>query len=352
MPYLAQRLILWQKSCGRHDLPWQQNRDPYRIWLSEIMLQQTRVSAVIPYYQRFLERLPALSDLAAAPLDCVLELWSGLGYYSRARNLHSAAQQIVTYHGGRFPERLEDIVALPGIGRSTAAAIAVFSFGDRRAILDGNVKRVFARYFGITGYPGDASVEDELWRMAEVQLPCSETRIYTQALMDLGATICTPANPNCANCPLNQDCVARATGQVAMLPTPRPKKNLPQRHTRMLILRQGGDIFLEQRPPSGIWGGLWSLPEIGCDMDIHSHCRHRFGIEIVQNAILPAVKHCFTHFHLHIEPQLLEVQRVPRMTEAGQIWLAPATALDRAIPAAVRKLLCQINHGEIPLVPD
>ena len=344
MPDFAQQLIHWQKSSGRHDLPWQHNRDPYRIWLSEIMLQQTQVGTVIPYYQRFLQRLPTLAELAAAPLDTVLALWSGLGYYSRARNLHSAAQRVVAQHQGVFPQRIEDIAALPGIGRSTAAAIAVFAFGAQRAILDGNVKRVLARHFGVTGYTGETITQAELWRLAEALLPAQEVEIYTQALMDFGATLCTRARPACTDCPLSTSCMALATDRVALLPTPRPKKNMPQRHTKMLIMHHNGNIFLEQRPPSGIWGGLWSLPEISPDTDINAHCRHRFGVEIGASGNLPAVKHSFTHFCLHIQPQLLEVIRtVPRMTEAGQVWLTPETALSGAIPAPVRKLLCQLT---------
>lgn len=345
MSDFAQRLIQWQINGGRHDLPWQLNRDPYRIWLSEIMLQQTRVSTVIPYYQHFLQRFPSLGALAAAPLDSVLELWSGLGYYSRARNLHAAAQQIMANHGGRFPQRIADITALPGIGRSTAAAIAVFAFGDAQAIMDGNVKRVFARHFGVTGFLGSVVLERQLWRLAEDLLPPQEVEAYTQGLMDLGATVCTPVRPLCKDCPLTRSCTALATDQVGVLPARRLKKKLPQRHTRMLILRHNADICLEKRPLSGIWGGLWSLPEIDHGTDIGSHCRHRFGVEVMENTALRVVKHSFTHFSLHIQPQLLDVQRLPHISETGRIWVDPQTALNSAIPAAVRKLLSQLTIG-------
>jgi A/G-specific adenine glycosylase len=349
MPDFAQQLIRWQTVHGRHNLPWQNTRDAYRIWLSEIMLQQTQVGTVIPYYLRFLERFPDLAGLAGAPLDEVLALWSGLGYYSRARNLHAAARLVMEGHEGAFPERIEDIVALPGIGRSTACAIAVFAFGARSAILDGNVKRVLTRHFGVAGHPGENKVATALWGLAESLLPARGVATYTQALMDLGATVCTRSRAGCGNCPVSTSCVALASDQVAFLPTPRPKKTTPQKATRMLILRRAGDILLEKRPPSGIWGGLWSLPETAMDTDVATHCRTRFGMETTAAGSLPELKHTFTHFRLRIAPQLLDViHLLPRAEQTGQLWLAPRAALSAAIPTPVRKLLQQLLALEAP----
>ena len=349
MSDFAQHLIRWQQTYGRHHLPWQNTHDAYRIWLSEIMLQQTQVNTVIPYYLRFLERFPDLARLADASQDEVLELWSGLGYYSRGRNLHAAAQRVCERHGGAFPARIEDIVALPGIGRSTASAIAVFAFGARSAILDGNVKRVLTRHFGITGHPGERKVETRLWQLAESLLPTHDVATYTQALMDLGATVCTRSRAACDHCPVSTSCVARASNQVACLPTPRSRKTAPQKATRMLILRHAGEILLEKRPPSGIWGGLWSLPEADMDTDIATHCRTRFGMETTAAGSLPELRHSFTHFRLRIAPQLLDVTHLlPRAEQTGQLWLAPRAALSAAIPTPVRKLLQQLVALETP----
>lgn len=349
MSDFAQHLIRWQKTHGRHNLPWQGTRDPYRIWLSEIMLQQTQVGTVIPYYLRFLERFPDIACLAAAPQDEVLALWSGLGYYSRGRNLHAAARLVMAQHGGTFPARVEDIVALPGIGRSTACAIAAFAFGARSAILDGNVKRVLARHFGVAGHPGENRVETALWVLAESLLPARDVATYTQALMDLGATVCTRSRAGCGECPVSTSCVALASDRVAFLPTPRPKKTVPQKATRMLILRRAGEILLEKRPPSGIWGGLWSLPEAGMDTDVATHCRTRFGMETTAAGSLPELRHTFTHFRLRIAPQLLDVTHLlPRAEQTGQLWLAPRDALSTAIPTPVRKLLQQLVALEAP----
>ena len=349
MSDFAQHLIRWQQTYGRHHLPWQNTHDAYRIWLSEIMLQQTQVNTVIPYYLRFLERFPDLTRLADASQDEVLELWSGLGYYSRGRNLHAAAQRVCELHGGAFPARIEDIVALPGIGRSTASAIAVFAFGTRSAILDGNVKRVLTRHFGITGHPGERKVETRLWQLAESLLPTHDVATYTQALMDLGATVCTRSRAACDHCPVSTSCVARASNQVACLPTPRSRTTTPQKATRMLILRHAGEILLEKRPPSGIWGGLWSLPEVGMDTDVATHCRTRLGMETTAAGSLPELRHSFTHFRLRIAPQLLDVTHLlPRAEQPGQLWLAPRAALSAAIPTPVRKLLQQLVALETP----
>jgi A/G-specific adenine glycosylase len=257
----ATRLIAWQRTHGRHDLPWQGTRDPYRIWVSEIMLQQTQVTTVLPYYGPFLAAFPDVSALAAAPIDRVLELWSGLGYYRRAHHLHAAARKVVAQHGGRFPRDAETIATLPGIGRSTAAAIAAFAFGERAAILEGNVKRVLARHRGIKGFPGTPKVEAELWKIAEALLPKRGIETYTQALMDLGATICTRAMPRCNECPVAADCTARNDDRVTELPSPRPAKSRPSRAVRMLLMEHAGAILLEKRPDAGIWYNI--TPSLG-----------------------------------------------------------------------------------------
>ena len=340
MSDFASKVIAWQKRHGRHDLPWQNTRDPYRIWLAEVMLQQTQVATVTPYYHRFLERFPDLATLAHAPLDRVLELWSGLGYYSRARNLHRAAQAVVMQHAGRFPRDFEAVLALPGVGRSTAAAICVFAHGNGHAILDGNVKRLLARSFGIAGYPGDATTKARLWDTAEKILPRRGVEAYTQGLMDLGAAVCTRAKPRCDACPLHGACVARTSGRTAELPTPRPRKKLPHRKTQMLVLLHAGQVLLEKRVASGIWGGLWSLPEIGSNTNVAELCAQRYGVEVTGHEAMPTVAHGFTHFKLDIEPQKVAVARVtPRAAAPGVMWLPLDEALGAAIPAPVRRIL-------------
>lgn len=338
----ANRLLDWHAQHGRHDLPWQATRDPYRVWLSEIMLQQTRVDTVIPYYARFLARFPDIATLAAAPVEDVLALWSGLGYYARARNLHKAAQAVMQEHGGQFPQRAIDIAALPGIGRSTAAAIAAFCFGERAAILDGNVKRVLCRAFGIEGFPGERAVEERLWALADTLMPVTRGGDYIQAQMDLGATLCSRSRPDCTRCPLASDCVALATGRVTELPQARPKKAVPQRRVRVAVIEQDGRVLMERRPPSGIWGGLLALPEISEGEDTAGWLLRRFGAVTVPQA-LSTVRHVFTHFRLDIEPVLLRVPgKASVVTEAGVEWLA-LNALDQAgLPAPVRRILDSI----------
>jgi A/G-specific adenine glycosylase len=343
----APALIAWQKKHGRHDLPWQCRHDAYAVWLSEIMLQQTQVSAVIPYYRRFLERFPDVAALAAAGEDEVLALWSGLGYYSRARNLHRAARQVADLHRGKFPDTLEALMALPGIGRSTAAAVLVFAFGKRAAILDGNVKRVLARLCAIDGYPGDSAVAARLWQAAEALLPKSGLRAYTQGLMDLGASLCTRTKPRCAECPVAGLCIAHREQRTAQLPAPKPRKALPQRRTTMLILRRAGEVLLEKRPPAGIWGGLWSFPELEGDADAIEICARRYGAEVEVQDALPLIAHGFTHFRLDILPLPLRVRRWPRRAaEPGQAWLPVAEALGAAIPQPVRLILHELLAAE------
>jgi len=339
----ATKLIAWQKRHGRHDLPWQNTRDPYAIWVSEIMLQQTQVAAVIPYYQRFLRNFPDIHTLAAAQQDEVLAHWSGLGYYSRARNLHEAARLIARNHAGRFPADYEQVLALPGIGRSTAAAVCVFAFGACRAILDGNVKRVLARYLGIEGYPGEKRVEQALWLEAEAMLPERDIEAYIQGLMDLGTSICKRRQPQCAVCPLNNDCVAFRRGLTDRLPMPKPKKTLPRRQTVMLVLQRAGEVLLEKRPETGIWGGLWCFPEIAQGDDIGKICVQRFGARVTVLKPLPVLEHGFTHFRLSITPQQLQVTALaPRAAEPGHIWLPLEEARTAAIPTPVKRILADL----------
>ena len=353
-PGFSAALIGWQKKHGRHALPWQNTRDAYRIWLSEIMLQQTQVAAVVPYYQRFLLRFPDVASLAAAPAEEVMAHWSGLGYYTRARNLHRCAQIVAAQYAGRFPDDPDLLAELPGIGRSTAAAIAAFAYGKRAAILDGNVKRVFARVFGIDGYPGEKAVENQLWLRAAALLPAREIESYTQGLMDLGATVCTRSKPSCGTCPFAQRCVALRDHRVSELPLRKQKKAIPERQTAMLLLIDKQQVLLEQRPPHGIWGGLLSLPELALPEGDNPA---EFEAQLAQAATpfgvvagydkLPAFSHTFTHFKLHIAPYRVELSR--RHAIAGQLqhqWLRADCVADAPLPAPVKKLLLAVFAGQ------
>jgi len=344
----AHHIIDWQKQHGRHGLPWQ-GADAYRVWLSEIMLQQTRVVTVIPYYLRFVARFPAIAALAADSEEEVLAHWSGLGYYSRARNLHRTAQLIMQRHGGKFPQHFDDILALPGIGRSTAAAISAFAFHERCAILDGNVKRVLARYHAIEGYPGEKKIEAQLWQQAEALLPKRDVAVYTQGLIDLGALICTRSKPQCPLCPLQADCMAYQNGWVEQLPTPRPRKVLPKRHSTFLLLLNGSDILLEKRPGSGIWGGLWCPPQVDPQLlseaeDASAYCLQHLGTETIHTLALSTFTHTFTHFKLHITPLLLQViSKSKQIQKRGIVWMDVNDALHAAIPTPVRRLLQEVH---------
>jgi A/G-specific adenine glycosylase len=343
MPTFAEDLIAWQRTHGRHDLPWQGTRDAYRIWVSEIMLQQTQVATVIPYYQRFMARFADVRALAAAHEDEVLAHWSGLGYYSRARNLHAAAQRICALHGGEFPRDLDAAVDLPGIGRSTASAILAFAYGARLAILDGNVKRVLARCFGIRGFPGESAVEAALWRRAESLLPERDIEAYTQAVMDLGASICTRRAPRCNACPVSADCEALRRDLVDELPTPRPRREIPHRRTTMLVLEKDGAVLLEKRPAPGIWGGLWCLPEIGAEEDPLS-AAVRLGLSADDAETLRPVKHAFTHFHLTITPARLKIgAATAAVAEPGRRWWLLEEARRAGLPAPVRRILERLS---------
>jgi A/G-specific adenine glycosylase len=353
-PSFSADLIGWQQVHGRHTLPWQNTRDAYLVWLSEIMLQQTQVSAVLGYYARFLERFPTLRDLAAAPVEDVMAQWSGLGYYTRARNLHKCAQRVVAEYDGVFPSDPLLLAELPGIGRSTAAAIAAFSSGRRAAIMDGNVKRVFARVFGIDTYPGEKKTEEAMWRRAEALLPEEGIESYTQGLMDMGATLCTRSSPSCERCPMQPRCVAFKTGRTKDLPVRKPKKTVPEKHAVMLVIVDGGQVLLEQRPPSGIWGGLLSLPELDghtaaeddevepADHDALLRAVGQFG-EMESYERLSTVTHVFTHYKLHIAPHRITLsRRLALAAESAHTWLNAADIANAALPAPVKKLLLEL----------
>ncbi|MDY0022308.1 A/G-specific adenine glycosylase [Arenimonas caeni] len=344
MSALADHLLAWFDRDGRHDLPWQHPRTPYRVWLSEIMLQQTQVQTVIPYFTRFLDALPTLPDLAAADSDRVLALWAGLGYYARARNLHKAAQVCVERHGGDLPTDFDALAALPGIGRSTAGAILAQAHGLRFPILDGNVKRTLARYHGIAGWPGSAPVEKQLWTLSESHLPQTRLADYTQAIMDFGATLCTRHDPACVLCPLQDDCVARREGRVAQLPEAKPGKPLPERRTLMLLLHDADDrILLARRTGKGVWNGLWSLPEAGDHDEARSLLATHAGAGADFDAAepLPVFEHVFSHYRLHIEPLRWRVADTRTATgdNADLRWQPRERLHELGLPAPVKKLL-------------
>jgi A/G-specific adenine glycosylase len=335
----AGRIVRWQRHHGRHDLPWQASREAYGVWLSEIMLQQTQVATVIPYYERFLARFPDVRTLAAAPEDDVLALWSGLGYYARARNLHRAARAVVDRFGGVFPTTFEDLSTLPGVGRSTAGAIAAIAGGERCAILDGNVRRVLARHAGIGGDPSSAAVLARLWAEAEARLPSKAIEAYTQGMMDLGAQLCSVRRPACVECPVAGDCVARIEDRIDQLPGKRTRRAPGRKRIAMLVVLSRGEVLLEKRPGSGIWGGLWSLPEIAVDAD-PKRAAAKLGLAVAKVAKLDAFEHAFTHFTLEVQPWRVEVRKpAPIASERGRVWLPLSDLAGAALPAPVRKLL-------------
>ncbi|MFC2972041.1 A/G-specific adenine glycosylase [Azotobacter bryophylli] len=330
----------WFDRHGRHDLPWQQGITPYRVWVSEIMLQQTQVATVLGYYDRFMHALPTVEALAAAAEDEVLHLWTGLGYYSRARNLHRTAKIVVEQHGGEFPRSVDELAELPGIGRSTAGAIASISMGLRAPILDGNVKRVLARYQAQDGYPGEPKVAKRLWDTAERFTPRERVNHYTQAMMDLGATLCTRTRPSCLLCPLREGCRAHQLGRETDYPESKPRKELPQKRTLMpLLASRDGAILLYRRPASGLWGGLWSLPELD-DLAALDPLAARHALELGERRALPGLTHTFSHFQLAIEPWLIRVEQAsPVMAEADWLWYNLATPPRLGLAAPVKKLL-------------
>ncbi len=340
----SHRLLHWFDSHGRKDLPWQQQQSAYRVWVSEIMLQQTQVTTVIPYFERFMQRFPNVITLANAPQDEVLHLWTGLGYYARARNLHKAAQQIRDEFDGEFPLAIEAVIALPGIGRSTAGAILSLSQQQRHAILDGNVKRVLARYHAIEGWPGIPSIEKKLWRLAEQHTPQQRNGDYTQAIMDLGATLCRRSKPRCSDCPVQPGCEGYAQGLQNALPTARPKKDIPTRRVTMLLLQdQHNAVLLQQRPPTGIWGGLWSLPELegdNSDATILLWCQQTLGYPALVASRAAPLRHSFSHFHLEITPVVAQISGPnSAVRDDNNVWYNPATPDARGLAAPVKRLL-------------
>jgi A/G-specific adenine glycosylase len=340
-------VLAWFHQYGRKHLPWQQDISAYRVWLSEVMLQQTQVSTVIPYFQAFTTRFPAVIDLANAPLDDVLHLWTGLGYYARARNLHACARQVVNDFGGEFPRSVEALANLPGIGRSTAGAIASITWNQPAAILDGNVKRVLARFYAVAGWPGQTAVANQLWSLAERNTPREQNAHYTQAIMDLGATVCTRSRPQCGACPLEHHCVARAQNNPEDYPGKKPKKILPVKAVQMLMIENPlGEILLERRPPQGIWGGLWSFPEVATGADPLEHAlAHRSGAGAAGRIeSWSSLRHTFSHYHLDITPVWLRLPRLPDaiMADDRLIWYNPQQPQNVGLAAPVKRLLRQL----------
>ena len=348
----ASSVLDWYDQHGRKDLPWQQGISPYRVWVSEIMLQQTQVSTVLGYFDRFMDALPSVQALAAAPVDEVLHLWTGLGYYTRARNLQKTAQIVVAEHGGEFPTSVTQLTELPGIGRSTAGAIASLSMGLRAPILDGNVKRVLARYSAQEGYPGEPKVAAQLWALAEQLTPAARVNHYTQAMMDLGATLCTRSKPSCLLCPLQRGCQAHLLGLQSRYPIPKPRKVLPQKSTLMpLLANRDGAILLYRRPASGLWGGLWSLPELLAGEELDGLALQH-GLTLGERQALPALTHTFSHFQLAIEPWLVRVEQASSAVAEGDwLWYNLATPPRLGLAAPVKKLLKraadELNAGEL-----
>lgn len=339
-------LLTWFHRHGRKDLPWQINPSAYRVWVSEIMLQQTQVATVIPYYEKFMLRFPDVRALAAAPLDDVLHHWSGLGYYARARNLHRAAGIVCRDHRGRVPTQFAALTALPGIGRSTAGAILALSAGQRHAILDGNVKRVLARVHALPGWYGSAQVGRQLWELAERHTPSEDVAAYTQAIMDLGATLCTRHRPVCARCPLQMQCAAFRFGRVADFPAPRPRRALPVRASRVLLLRNAaGAVLLQRRPPVGIWGGLWSFPEPPGETDVPQWCRTQLHCRIRIIETWPVLRHTFTHFHLDLQPLLAQLENFDSfaMEQVDYVWYNNAQPDCIGLAAPVARLLARLH---------
>jgi A/G-specific adenine glycosylase len=337
----SKRLVAWFDAAGRKHLPWQQDITPYRVWVSEIMLQQTQVATVIPYYARFMQRFVDVAALAIAPIDEVLHLWTGLGYYARARNLHRAAQIIASEHAGEFPRTLEAVQALPGIGRSTAGAILSIACRERYPILDGNVKRVLTRYFGVQGYPGEKRIEARLWELAEECTPQERVADYTQAIMDLGATLCTRMRPLCATCPVATKCVAYRDNLQASLPTRKPKRERPARKAFVLVATNAaGAVLLERRPPSGIWGGLWTFPQF----ESHDACIRFFGQPPTAGSQLPVYHHAFTHFDLELQPLRLRNATIQQVADNDKYcWYDPANPSRIGLAKPVTDIIRQLG---------
>ena len=344
------RVLEWFDQCGRKDLPWQQDISPYRVWVSEIMLQQTQVKTVIPYFERFMAAFADVRTLADAPEDTVLHLWTGLGYYARARNLHKAAKHVANVLDGHFPDTIEGLCDLPGVGRSTAGAIVSIAFGQRASILDGNVKRVLARYRRISGWPGQSAVHQRLWDVAEHYTPVERCADYTQAMMDLGATLCTRSSPTCTLCPLAADCQALANGDQRDYPGKKPRKVMPVKTTCFLIACSAdGDVWLEKRPPSGIWGGLWCFPEVDDAQASGQRCLDLWGIEPIAVAAQSGFRHTFSHYHLDITPIIVELGTTPHavMEAPRQLWYNLSQPPQIGLAAPVASLLGTLTNPHL-----
>jgi A/G-specific adenine glycosylase len=345
------RLLTWFEIHGRHTLPWQQNPTPYRVWVSEVMLQQTQVATVIPYYERFMARFPDVGSLAAAPLDEVLHLWTGLGYYARARNLRACAQALVAQHGGEFPDDIEAVTALPGIGRSTAGAILALSRGQRQPILDGNVKRVLSRVFGIGGDPGSAAVVAQLWAQSEICTPTLKVAAYTQAIMDLGATVCSRSNPACTVCPMSSGCVAALEGRQAELPGRKLKRARGSREATLLIAETGvagsAAVLVERRPAAGLWGGLWSPPQFESEFAALDWCRREIGEPEVESRLLAPIHHAFTHFDLLLTPLRVRCRPGAAVHDGDdRLWYRLGDPPRVGLPQPIRQLFERLRSAD------
>lgn len=351
-PLFSRQVLDWYDKYGRKTLPWQLEKTPYKVWLSEVMLQQTQVATVIPYFERFMARFPTVTALANAPLDEVLHLWTGLGYYARARNLHKAAQQIASLHAGEFPQTFDDVAALPGVGRSTAGAILSLALGQHYPILDGNVKRVLTRAYAVSGWPGKKEVENRLWQISTEVTPASGVERFNQAMMDLGAIICTRSRPKCELCPLSSGCEAYAHGSWASYPGKKPKQTLPERTGYFLIMQHGDEVFLAQRPPSGLWGGLFCFPQFEREDALRDWLKARgMAPKLTQ---LTAFRHTFSHFHLDIVPMWLSVSDSGAcMDEGAGLWYNLARPPSVGLAAPVERLLQQLRREPVnnPALP-
>jgi A/G-specific adenine glycosylase len=342
-------ILDWFELRGRKELPWQVNKTPYRVWVSEIMLQQTQVATAIPYYHRFMESFPTITDLAKASEDSVLHHWTGLGYYARARNLHKAAKQIVELHNGEFPPSIEEVIALPGIGRSTAGAILSISRNQQHAILDGNVKRTLSRYFLVSGHNGQAKYEKALWPIAEKLTPAKNVANYTQAMMDMGATLCTRSKPDCENCPIQTGCLAFAASEQANFPNKKPKKKIPEKATIMLIPKINEKVLMEKRPPSGIWGGLWCFIEVEELSELDERLAKE-SLHIVETKHLDPFRHTFSHFHLDIQPIVVNCERLhsEEVNENNQQqWYDLAQSNPVGFAASTQKLISFLKQSNL-----
>lgn len=339
----SSQILRWFQQYGRKHLPWQKNVTPYRVWVSEIMLQQTQVTTVIPYFERFMTTFSTVQELASAPQDKVLNLWTGLGYYARARNLHKTAKLVCAQYNGEFPNKVHELEQLPGVGRSTAGAIRSLGHGEYAPILDGNVKRVLARHFAVAGWPGKADVLKQLWQLSEQLTPQQDAGAYNQAMMDIGAMICTRSKPLCEQCPVNSTCTARATDTISQYPGKKPKKNKPLKATHMMLFRHNHQLLLEKRPQSGIWGGLWCFPQCNEEADIPALIQ-QYGFTELARQQLPAFRHTFSHFHLDCNPLLIDVAPSDvLLNEAQHLWVKPDTNQGLGFAAPTVKLMKQLT---------